>query len=114
MKRTKITALGAIIAAISALSISSTVIVINNPDGIPPLVIILTPSDNENLSGKITISFSATDQQGFVQDREIFINDVLVQISSYNYVWDTTQEVDGAHTISCRAKDRTVWGTAEI
>jgi len=114
MKRTKLFALSTIITAISALSISSTLIIINSPDNIPPLVSISTPSEDEHLSGIISIFFTATDQQGIIQELQIWIDDILVQTSSYNYNWDTTQEEDGTHTISCRAKDRTVWGTADV
>jgi len=114
MKRTKLFALGAIIITISTLSISSTLIIINSPDHIPPLVTIMTPSEDEHLSGIITISFTATDLQGIIQERQIWIDNVLVQSSAYNYSWDTMAEGDGAHTISCRAKDRTVWGTADV
>ena len=114
MKRTKLVALSAIIATVSALSISTPLVIINSPDNIPPLVSISTPSEDEHLSGINTISFTVTDQQGIIQERQIWIDDVLVQTSAYNYDWDTTQEEDGAHTISCRAKDRTVWGTADV
>jgi len=114
MKRTKLVALSAIIATVSALSISTPLIIINSPDQIPPLVTITTPSEDEHLSGIISIYFTATDQQGIIQELQIWIDDILVQTSTYNYNWDTTQEEEGAHTISCRAKDRTVWGTADI
>ena len=114
MKIKKIFALSAIIIIISTLSIVSILIIINSPDHIPPLVTISTPSEDEHLSGIITISFTATDQQGVIQERQIWIDDVLVQTSAYNYNWNTTQEENGAHTISCRAKDRTVWGTADV
>ena len=114
MKSKNIFALSAIIIIISTLSIVSFLIIINSPDHIPPLVTISTPSEDEHLSGIITISFTASDQQGVIQERQIWIDDVLVQTSAYNYNWNTTQEENGAHTISCRAKDRTVWGTADV
>ena len=114
MKSKNIFALSAIIIIISTLSIVSVLIIINSPDHIPPLVTISTPSEDEHLSGIIAISFKATDQQGVIQERQIWIDDALVQTSAYNYNWNTTQEENGAHTISCRAKDRTVWGTADV
>jgi len=114
MKRTKLVALTAIIATVSALSISTPLVIINSPDQIPPLVTITTPSEDEHLSGIISIYFTATDQQSIIQELQIWIDDVLVQTSTYNYNWDTTQEEEGAHKISCRAKDRTVWGTADV
>jgi endonuclease/exonuclease/phosphatase family metal-dependent hydrolase len=114
MKSKNIFVLSAIIIIISMLSIVSILIIINSPDHIPPLVTISTPSEDEHLSGIITISFTATDQQGVIQERQIWIDDVLVKTSAYNYNWNTTQEENGTHIISCRAKDRTVWGTADV
>ena len=114
MKRIKIAALSATIIIVSTSSILVPSIVLNSPDNIPPLIAILMPSENDHLSGIIPISFSATDQQGFIEERQIWINDTLVQTSSYNYLWDTMQGEDGVYTISCRAKDRTVWGIEEI
>ena len=114
MKRIKNFALIAIIIIISTVSILSILIIINSPDHIPPVVTISTPSEDEHLSGIITISFTATDQQGVIQERQIWIDDVVVQTSAYSYSWNTTQEEDGDHKITCRAKDRTVWGTADV
>ncbi len=114
MKRIKLYALSAIIIITPLSILSALIIVINSPDHISPLVTISTPSEDEHLSGMITISFTATDRQGIIQERQIWIDNVLVKTSSYTYNWDTTQEEDGARTISCRAKDRTVWGTADI
>ena len=88
--------------------------VINAPDNIPPIVNITTPIEAENLSGTVLIEFTATDQQGFIKEREILIDGILVQTASYSYTWNTTQEVDGFHSILCRAKDRTIWGDDEV
>jgi len=114
MKKIKLYALSAIIIITPLSILSALIIVINSPDHISPLVTISTPSEDEHLSGTITISFTATDRQGIIQERQIWIDNVLVQTSAYNYDWDTTQEEDGTHTISCKAKDRTVWGTADV
>ena len=99
---------------VSTSSILATTIILNNPDNIAPLIAISTPSGNEHLSGIIQIFFTATDQQGIIQEHQIWIDGFLVQTSSYYYNWDTTQEENGAHIISCRAKDRTVWGTEDV
>ena len=88
--------------------------IIAAPDNKPPIVNITKPAEGATLSGTITIEFTATDQQGFIKERQILIDGVIIQISSYSYSWDTTQEVDGSYTISCRAKDKTVWGDDEI
>ncbi len=117
MKHKKFLACIAIIIIFSTLSISivSLYIIINTPgnippDNIPPIVNITNPTEGESLSGTTTITFTATDQQGFIEERLILIDGVIVQTSSYSYFWDTTLEVDGSHTILCRAKDKTVWG----
>lgn len=89
-------------------------LIIDAPDNIPPVVNITSPAENATLSGTTTIEFTATDQQGVINEKQILIDGVIIQISSYSYSWDTTQEVDGLHTISCRAKDKTVWGDDEI
>ena len=114
MKNNKKLALIGIIASISTLSIGSSLIVINGPDNIPPLINILTPNEAEHLSGVITISFTATDQQGVILERQIWIDDFVVQTSTHNYNWNTTREEDGPHTIKCLAKDRTVWGYEDV
>ncbi|GAG68331.1 unnamed protein product, partial [marine sediment metagenome] len=53
-------------------------------------------------------------QQEVIEEKQILIDGVSIQNSSYSYIWDTTQEVDGSHTILCRAKDKTVWGNDEV
>ncbi len=99
---------------LNILSIVLLIIIVNVPDNIPPNVEITKPAEGESLSGIITINFTVTDRQGVIQERQILIDGVVIQISSYFYTWDTTQEVDGSHTILCRAKDKTVWGDDEI
>jgi len=103
-----------IVASIATVSIITVLIVANSPDNLPPLVQISTPNDGETISGTIPISFTASDQQGFVQNPQILIDGTVVEDSSYSYQWDTTQAVDGEHNILCRARDRTIWGSAEI
>ncbi|TFF88674.1 MAG: hypothetical protein EU548_08550, partial [Promethearchaeota archaeon] len=103
-----------IVALIATLSIVTVFIIANSPDNIPPLVQISTPNDGETLSGTVSISFTASDQQGFVQNPQILIDGIVVEDGSYSYNWDTTQAIDGTHSILCKAKDRTSWGSAEI
>jgi len=114
MKGKKFLAIIGIFIIISTISIVSVYIIINTPDNIPPIVNITNPSEGESLSGTTTITFTATDQQGVIEETQILIDGVSIQNSSYSYTWDTTQEVDGSHTILCRAKDNTIWGNDEI
>ncbi|MFX1355287.1 MAG: Ig-like domain-containing protein [Promethearchaeota archaeon] len=117
MKSKKIVILIAIIITISTISIVSLgiIIILSRPSvNYPPLVTITSPNEGDYLSGTIMITFNATDQDGDITDTQILIDDVIVYISSYSYFWDTTQEIDGPHTILCRAKDGTNWGSDEI
>ena len=114
MKSKKYFAIIGIFIIIFTISIVSVYIIINTPDNIPPIVNITNPSEGESLSGTTTITFTATDQQGVIEERQILIDGVSIQNSSYSYTWNTTQEVDGSHTILCRAKDKTVWGNDEV
>ncbi|KKK88017.1 hypothetical protein LCGC14_2747430, partial [marine sediment metagenome] len=110
----KLLAIFAIFILFNTISLLFLYIIVNTPDNIPPNVKITTPTEGESVSGTTTISFTATDQQGFIKERQILIDGVLIQTSSYTYSWDTTQEIDGSHTILCRTKDKTVWGDDEI
>ncbi len=114
MKSKKFLVIIGIFIIIFTISIVSVYIIINTPDNIPPIVNITKPTEGESLSGTTTITFTATDQQGVIEERHILIDGVSIQNSSYSHTWDTTQEVDGSHTILCRAKDNTVWGNDEI
>ena len=89
-------------------------LIIDAPDNIPPIINITRPAEDATLSGTITIEFIATDQQGVIKERQILIDGIIVQIAAYSYAWDTTQGVDGSYAITCRAKDKTVWGDDEI
>ncbi len=114
MKGKKFLALIAISIIISTISIVALYVIINTPDNIPPIVNITNPSEGENLSGTTIITFTAIDQQGVIKERQISIDGVSIQNSSYSYTWDTTQEADGSHTILCRAKDNNAWGNDEV
>ncbi len=108
------------LAFITSLMILNTIsivilhIIVNTPDNIPPNVNINNPIQGESISGTIQINFTAIDRQWIITERQVLIDDVIVQTSSFSYTWDTTLEVDGSHSILCRAKDKTVWGDDEI
>ncbi|KKL87961.1 hypothetical protein LCGC14_1929490 [marine sediment metagenome] len=90
----------------NTISIIFIPIGVNAPINNPPTVRITKPAEGENLSGITSVNFTAADQQGVIKERQILIDGKLIRISSYFYIWDTTKEVDGSHTILCRSKDR--------
>ncbi|HEC40056.1 MAG TPA: hypothetical protein ENI29_17585, partial [bacterium] len=99
---------------VSATSMISLPFILNTPDRIPPIIKITNPAQGANLSGIITIDFTATDQQRVITELQILIDGEIIQTSSYHYSWNTIEEVDGQHTITCRAKDNTLWRQDEI
>ncbi len=82
-------------------------------DTTPPIVTITSPSDGTYVSGLVTVSFTATDENPVVE-YEILIDGVL-RGSAQSYDWDTTQEADAVHSITCRARDNSKnWGEDSI
>jgi endonuclease/exonuclease/phosphatase family metal-dependent hydrolase len=82
-------------------------------DTTPPAVTITSPTDGAVVSGMVTISFTATDENPVVE-YEILV-DGLLRVAAQNYDWDTTQETNTAHSITCRARDNSKnWGEASI
>ncbi len=82
MKGKKFLAIIGIFIIISTISIVSVYIIINTPDNIPPIVNITNPSEGESLSGTTTITFTATDQQGVIEERQILIDGAIIQYTS--------------------------------
>ncbi|MFW9979506.1 MAG: lamin tail domain-containing protein, partial [Candidatus Thorarchaeota archaeon] len=82
-------------------------------DTTPPTVTIINPEDGETLSGSVTISFSAEDRSR-IRLCQILI-DGTVRSWRSTYDWNTTLELDGEHTITCRAMDQfRNWGEASV
>ncbi|MGV9169446.1 MAG: Ig-like domain-containing protein, partial [Promethearchaeia archaeon] len=82
-------------------------------DTTPPEVTITSPSDGAIVSGVVTISFTATDENPVVE-HEILV-DGVVRETSQSYDWDTTEETDSTHSITCRARDNSKnWGEDSI
>ena len=82
--------------------------IINN---YPPSVNIISPDQGDTLSGLVTISGTASDQNGasdlqYVQVK-IDTSDWITAsgTSSWSYSWDTTSLQRGSHTISARSYD---------
>ena len=115
LKKNQIFLIGFIIL-ISTFSVASLYITIiqNIPDNIPPKINIIKPIEGATLSDRNSIIFTATDQQGFITKTQILIDGVIVQVSSFFYDWDTNQIENGLHYITCKAKDKTIWGSKKI
>ena len=72
-----------------------------------PSVTIVSPQENDTVSGTIIVSVNATDNVGVVRV-EFYIDDVSVAVDSvapYEYSWDTTSVANGQHTVDARAYD---------
>ncbi|MBA7505437.1 hypothetical protein ES706_04104 [subsurface metagenome] len=82
MKGKKFLAIIGIFIIISTISIVSVYIIINTTDNIPPIVNITKPTEGESLSGTTIITFTATDQQGVIEERQILIDGVIIQNTS--------------------------------
>ncbi len=82
-------------------------------DTTPPVVSIITPSDNTTVTGQVTISFDATDQSPITQF-EVLI-DTNPKSNNQSFEWDTTLELNGLYTILCKAMDNfSNWGEMSI
>jgi hypothetical protein len=75
----------------------------SGPDTTAPAVSISNPTNGATVSGTVSISFTATDDNG-ISSRRILIDGAQVSTSS-SYSWDTNGYADGTHTIRCEATD---------
>jgi hypothetical protein len=77
------------------------------PDTTAPTVAISNPANGATVSGRVTISATATDNIG-VTAVEFYVDGVLKSTDSqaaYSYVWDTRKASSGLHTIMVKAYD---------
>src|SRR3989339_24129 len=73
----------------------------------PPTVSITAPSPNATISGSVTITATATDDNG-VSKVNFYVDDVIKSTdttSPYTYALDTTGYANGVHTIKAVATD---------
>jgi len=70
------------------------------------IVSITSPAPNSNVSGKVTISVSASNIFG-ISKVELYIDSQLTstQSGSFNYTWNTNPVTIGPHTITAKAYD---------
>jgi len=72
-------------------------------DVTPPTVTITNPADGATVSGTVTITFDATDENGISTTRILI--DGVERSTSTSYSWDTTLESEGTHIIRSEATD---------
>jgi hypothetical protein len=73
----------------------------------PPSVTITNPADGSTVSGAITVSADASDDNGVTQV-EFFVDGASLGVDTtapYSVSWDTTTVSDGSHTVSAVATD---------
>ena len=73
----------------------------------PPTVEITYPADGSTVSGKITVKVNATDDKAvsrveLYKDNKLFATKIS---SPYDFIWDTTTDPNGAHTLKAKAYD---------
>jgi len=79
----------------------------NTIDTSAPLVSILYPTGNAEVSDTATVDISATDDTG-VSKTELYIDGDLCVTSNtepFGFTWDTTKYPDGTHSLEVRAYD---------
>jgi len=77
------------------------------PDTNPPTVKITYPADGATVSGKITVKVYAIDDKA-VSKVELYKDNKLFATktsSPYEFIWDTTTEPNGPHTLKAKAYD---------
>ncbi|MCK4613682.1 MAG: right-handed parallel beta-helix repeat-containing protein [Thermoplasmata archaeon] len=86
----------------------STTLEVNAPNQ-PPTVTITGPKNGSKVSGKVTISGTASDPDGTVEKVEVSINGgewiTVNTTGSWNYEWDSTEVENGEYEIKVRAFD---------
>ena len=82
-----------------------------------PTVTTSSPSDDETVSGTITVSGSASDPDGVVTVVQIRIDggswETASGTTSWSYSWNTTKVSEGSHTISVRSFDGTNYSSID-
>lgn len=82
------------------------------PDVAPPSVTIQSPADGSTVNGMVDITVQATDAGG-VDSVDVFIDTVkkvTLTSSPYIYVWDTSTDTNGSHTLQAQATDKSANG----
>jgi hypothetical protein len=84
-----------------------TALNISNLDTTPPSITIVSPKDNDTLSGTIFVEVNAIDNVR-VSSVSLYIDGQLRQTlysAPYNFSWDTTKELNGLYSLMVVARD---------
>jgi Big-like domain-containing protein/exo-rhamnogalacturonan lyase-like protein len=89
-------------------STASVTVTVNNPDTTPPTVSISAPANAATVIGTITVSATASDNNGVV-GVQFQLDGVNLgaedTTSPYSVSWNSTSATNGAHTLSAIARD---------
>jgi len=87
-------------------SSDSISVIVNNVDD-PPTVSITNPNNDDTVSGTVTITADASDDNG-VNKVEFFVDGILLSSDTtapYSSSWDTTKVSDAGYTLTAKATD---------
>lgn len=91
-------------------------VTVNVTDDNPPTVAITAPADGSTVSGTVNVTATASDDKGVIKV-EFYVDNTLkttdYYMSSYTFYWDTTQLVNGAHTIKITVYDTVDQSTSD-
>lgn len=97
------------LSSISYKSSASASYSVYLPDSTPPAVSISSPSDGSNVSGRVQISASATDNRGVIK-MELYLNgrlELSSNSSSISHKWNTSpKSISGPYVITIKAYDQ--------
>jgi subtilisin family serine protease len=82
--------------------------VVNDEFGTPPTAEITAPSDNDSVSGDVTIDATASDSDGSILKVSFLLNGDLMgtdDAAPYSYEWDSTKYVNGSYELKAVALD---------
>jgi subtilisin family serine protease len=96
-------------AANNSASTAPMAVTVSNtpPDTTPPTISFGAPAAGATVSGTATVSATAADNVG-VTKVELYVDGVLFGTDTaapYSFAWNTTQSVNGSHTLQVRASD---------
>lgn len=77
------------------------------PDTTPPVVSLTAPAEAQTVSGTVTVSATASDDQGVTRVRLLVDGGQLCARTAapYSCPWSTTAVANGAHTLTAEARD---------
>lgn len=81
--------------------------IVSVPESIPPSVSLVSPGNNSNVTGTVSVTASASDNTDVVKV-EFYVNGVLTASDTtapYTFAWDTTPLPTGTYTLFAKAYD---------